>query len=108
MLCKPEFCNENIGGEPAVIDAATRVLESNGHESRLVMKSSRDLEHSIIKRFGAFWIGAYNGATYREMQRLLESVVPTLSMFLVSDVFTFNTACLSSSRCSCSDDCAHE
>lgn len=67
-----------IGGEPAVIDVTTRVLESNGHESRLVMKSSRDLEHSILKRFGAFWTGAYNGRSFREMQRLLRSDRPDL------------------------------
>lgn len=67
-----------IGGEPAVIDVTSRVLESNGHESRVVMKSSRDLENSLVKRFGAFWTGAYNGATYREMQRLLESDRPDI------------------------------
>jgi glycosyltransferase involved in cell wall biosynthesis len=67
-----------IGGEPAVIEVTTRVLEANGHASRLVMKSSRDLEHSIVKRVGAFWTGAYNGATYKEMQRLLQSDRPDL------------------------------
>jgi len=67
-----------IGGEPAVIDVTTRVLETNGHESRLVMKSSRDLEHSALKRFGAFWTGAYNGKTFREMQRLLQSDRPDI------------------------------
>ena len=33
-----------FGGEPAVIDATMRVLSQNGHEPRLVMKSSRVLE----------------------------------------------------------------
>jgi glycosyltransferase involved in cell wall biosynthesis len=67
-----------IGGEPAVVDVTSRVLETNGHESRLVMKSSRDLENSLLKRFGAFWTGIYNGAAYREMQRLLESDCPDI------------------------------
>jgi glycosyltransferase involved in cell wall biosynthesis len=67
-----------IGGEPAVIEVTTRVLKANGHESRLLMKSSRDLEHSILMRAGAFWTGAYNRASYREMHRLLEADRPDL------------------------------
>ena len=49
-----------FGGEPAVIDTTMRVLAQNGHEPRLVMKSSRVLENSILKRMNAFWGGVYN------------------------------------------------
>lgn len=49
-----------------------RVLAQNGHEPRLVMKSSRVLENSILKRMNAFWGGVYNVSAYREMRRLIE------------------------------------
>jgi glycosyltransferase involved in cell wall biosynthesis len=61
-----------FGGEPTVIEATMRVLEQNGHEVRLVMKSSRDLENSILKRINAFWGGIYNIRAYREMRALVE------------------------------------
>jgi glycosyltransferase involved in cell wall biosynthesis len=60
-----------LGGEPAVVDATTRVLGQNGHESRLVMKSSRVLEGSLLKRINAFWGGVYNIRAYNEMRALL-------------------------------------
>ena len=47
-----------FGGEPAVIDTTMRVLAQNGHDARLVMKSSRALENSILKRMNAFWGGS--------------------------------------------------
>ena len=61
-----------FGGEPTVIDATMRVLLQNGHETRLMMKSSRVLENSIFKRINAFWGGIYNINSYREMCRLVE------------------------------------
>lgn len=65
-----------FGGEPAVVEATMRVLVQNGHESRLVMKSSRVLENSILRRMNAFWGGVYNIYAYREMHRLLEKDRP--------------------------------
>lgn len=65
-----------FGGEPAVIDATMRVLQRNGHEARLVMKSSRPLENSILKRMNAFWGGIYNVSAYREMRRLIDKDRP--------------------------------
>jgi glycosyltransferase involved in cell wall biosynthesis len=65
-----------FGGEPTVIEATLRVLEQNGHEVRLVMKSSRVLENSILKRLSAFWGGIYNIHAYREMRRLMEKDQP--------------------------------
>lgn len=65
-----------FGGEPAVIDATLRVLQQNGHEARLVMKSSRVLENSILKRMNAFWGGIYNIGAGREMRRLIEKDRP--------------------------------
>jgi len=65
-----------FGGEPTVIDATMRVLLQNGHETRLVMKSSRPLENSILKRMNAFWGGVYNISAYREMRRLIEKDRP--------------------------------
>jgi hypothetical protein len=50
---------DRFGGEVMVVDATMRVLAQNGHESRLVMKSSRVLENSIIRRMNAFWGGFY-------------------------------------------------
>jgi glycosyltransferase involved in cell wall biosynthesis len=65
-----------FGGEPTVIEATMRVLEQNGHEVRLVMKSSRVLENSILKQISAFWGGVYNIRAYREMRRLIEKDHP--------------------------------
>jgi glycosyltransferase involved in cell wall biosynthesis len=65
-----------LGGEPAVVDTTMCVLAKNGHESRLVMKSSRLLEGSIMKRINAFWGGIYNIRAYHEMRRLLKSDRP--------------------------------
>jgi glycosyltransferase involved in cell wall biosynthesis len=67
-----------IGGEPAVVEMTTRVLQANGHQSRLVMKTSRDLEHSFFRRLGAAFTGAYNTATYSEMERLIEADRPDI------------------------------
>ena len=68
-----------FGGEPAVIDATMRVLQQNGHEPRLVMKSSRPLENSILKRMNAFWGGVYNISAYREMLRLIDKDRPDVA-----------------------------
>jgi glycosyltransferase involved in cell wall biosynthesis len=65
-----------FGGEPTVLEATLRVLEQNGHEVRLVMKSSRVLENSILRRINAFWGGVYNIRAYREMRRLIENDRP--------------------------------
>jgi glycosyltransferase involved in cell wall biosynthesis len=65
-----------FGGEPAVIDATVRILGQNGHEPRLVMKSSRVLENSVLKRMNAFWGGVYNIRAYREMFRVIEKDRP--------------------------------
>jgi glycosyltransferase involved in cell wall biosynthesis len=65
-----------FSGERAVVDATMRVLAQNGHESRLVMKSSRVLENSIVKRIYAFCGGVYNIRAYNEMRRLLEADRP--------------------------------
>jgi hypothetical protein len=66
-----------FGGERAVVDATTRVLTENGHESRLLMKSSRSLEDSFFGRFCAFFGGVYNIRAYRLMRRLLEDDRPS-------------------------------
>jgi glycosyltransferase involved in cell wall biosynthesis len=67
-----------FGGEPAVVEATMRVLVQNGHESRLVMKSSRVLENSILRRMNAFWGGVYNIRAYREVRRLLKEDRPDI------------------------------
>jgi glycosyltransferase involved in cell wall biosynthesis len=48
-----------------------RLLEMNGHVPVLVMKSSRSIEKSLIKKIGAFWGGIYNIRSYYEMASLL-------------------------------------
>jgi glycosyltransferase involved in cell wall biosynthesis len=65
-----------FGGEPTVIAATMRVLSQNGHDTRLVVKSSRVLENSILKRMNAFWGGVYNISAYREMSRLIDKDRP--------------------------------
>ncbi|HUP03471.1 MAG TPA: glycosyltransferase family 4 protein [Bryobacteraceae bacterium] len=65
-----------FGGEPAVVEVTMRVLAEHGHEARLFMKSSRELERSAAKRFAAFWGGVYNLRARREMRRLLAEFTP--------------------------------
>jgi glycosyltransferase involved in cell wall biosynthesis len=65
-----------LSGERAVVDATMQLLTQNGHESRLIMKSSRDLEDSLIKRASAFWSGIYNFGAYYEMRHLLKQDRP--------------------------------
>ncbi len=65
-----------LGGEPAVVDLTMRMLAQNGHKSRLIMKSSRSLENSFLKRFNAFWGGVYNVRTYFEIRDLLKNDRP--------------------------------
>ncbi len=65
-----------FGGEPAVVDATMRVLTQNGHQSRLIMKSSRGLENSFVKRMNAFWGGIYNVRVHHEIHRLLSEDRP--------------------------------
>lgn len=65
-----------FGGERTVVDATMRVLTENGHEPRLLMRSSRALEDSWFGRVCAFFGGVYNIWAYREMRRLLEEDRP--------------------------------
>jgi glycosyltransferase involved in cell wall biosynthesis len=65
-----------LGGEPAVVDATMRVLAEKGHVARLIVKSSRVLENSMVKRIYAFWGGIYNIRSYREMRHLLQQDRP--------------------------------
>lgn len=67
-----------FGGEPVVVDATMRLLAQNGHEPRLVTKSSRVLENSIIKRLCASWGGVYNIPVHHEMRRLLKEERPNI------------------------------
>jgi glycosyltransferase involved in cell wall biosynthesis len=55
-----------------------RVLSQNGHSPWLMMKSSRVLENSIVKRMNAFWGGVYNVRSYYEMRRLLKKDRPAV------------------------------
>jgi glycosyltransferase involved in cell wall biosynthesis len=65
-----------FGGEAAVIDMTTRLLKENGSVSRLIMKSSRSVERSLLTKIGAFCGGIYNVKTYYEMKRLLKEDPP--------------------------------
>jgi glycosyltransferase involved in cell wall biosynthesis len=67
-----------FGGEVMVVEATMRVLSENGHEPRLLVKSSRALENSVVKRMNAFWGGVYNVFSYRDMRRLLEKDRPDI------------------------------
>ena len=67
-----------FGGEPAVVDNTMRLLEMNGHVPVLVMKSSRGIEKSLIRKVGAFCGGIYNIKAYYEMRNLLKEDPPDL------------------------------
>jgi glycosyltransferase involved in cell wall biosynthesis len=67
-----------LGGEPAVIEVTTRVLERHGHNTRTLMKSSRDLESSVTKKFCAFWTGAFDVAAFVEIKRILTEERPNV------------------------------
>ena len=76
-----------------VVEATMRVLAQNGYEPRLVMKSSRVLEESIIKRMCAFWGGIYNVRACDEMRRLIEKDRP--DVVHAHNVYPIRQACLS-------------
>jgi len=59
-----------------VIEMTTRLLETHDNVSRLVMKSSRGVEKSLIKKIGVFCGGIYNVTSYYEMKRLLREDTP--------------------------------
>lgn len=65
-----------FGGERPVVDTTMLLLAQNGHDSRLIMKSSRSLEGSLFRRISAFWGGTYNFRTYFEMRRLIQLEMP--------------------------------
>ncbi len=67
---------DRFGGEVVVVDTTMRLLEKMGHEPRLLTKSSRVLEKSLIKRVNAFWGGVYNVGVYKEMRALLKEDRP--------------------------------
>lgn len=66
-------------GTTAVVEATIRILSSNGHEPRLVMKSSRSLEGSLTRKFNAFWGGIYNFRSYYQMRLLIREERPDVA-----------------------------
>jgi len=65
-----------FGGEISVINMTMRMLEMNGNVTKLVMKSSRGIEKSLLKKIAAFCNGIYNVKSYRQIQRLIEEDPP--------------------------------
>jgi len=65
-----------FGGEISVIEMTMRLLEINGNVTRLIMKSSRGIDKSLLKKISAFFSGIYNVNSYRQIQRLIEEDPP--------------------------------
>ncbi len=65
-----------FGGEWSVIETTARLLERDGNISRLVMKSSRDLNKSLLAKMRAFCGGTYNLKSYYEFRQLLKADSP--------------------------------
>lgn len=65
-----------FGGEENVINMIASLVSKNGGESKLIMKTSRGIEKSFIKKFCAFWGGIYNYPAYIEMRNLLKKDPP--------------------------------
>lgn len=67
-----------FGGEVAVIEMTTHLLEKNGNISRLIMKSSRGVDKSLTRKIEAFFGGIYNVKSYHEMKRFLREDLPDI------------------------------
>jgi len=65
-----------FGGEETVVNKTAELVEKNGGEARLVMRSSRGLDESIYGRSRAFLSGIYNPFSFREIEKLLKEFVP--------------------------------
>lgn len=67
-----------FGGDAVVVDATMRILTQHGHQPKLVLKSSKNLNESFAGRLKTFWSGIYNIAAFREMLQLLQQDRPDI------------------------------
>jgi glycosyltransferase involved in cell wall biosynthesis len=65
-----------FGGEETVVRSISEMVENNGGEARLLMRSSRGLDTSIGGKFRAFVSGIYNPFAAREVGRFVDEYRP--------------------------------
>ena len=60
-----------FNGEAAVVELTGELVERHGGMARLLTRSSRDVESSIVARTRAFFSGIYSWEAYRSVEQLL-------------------------------------
>ena len=65
-----------FGGEETVVERTAALVEHNGDQAKLFMRSSRGLDGGIAGKVGAFCSGIYSRASYREITREIEEDRP--------------------------------
>ncbi len=68
-----------FGGEETVVRTISSLVEKNGGEARLLMKSSRGLDETLAGKTRAFVSGIYNPAACREVGRYLSTFQPEVA-----------------------------
>jgi len=68
-----------FGGEETVVQQIADMVEKNGGEARLLIRSSRGLSKSVSGKARAFFSGVYNPLAYRTMARLLANSPPDIA-----------------------------
>jgi glycosyltransferase involved in cell wall biosynthesis len=67
-----------FNGEEAVVERIGDLIERHGGEARLLMRTSRGIENSRIRRVQAAVSGIYSRSSYREMIRTLREDRPDI------------------------------
>ena len=68
-----------FGGEEKVVHRIADLVERNGGEARLLMRSSRGLDESISGKTKAFFSGIYNPFARRDVARYLKTYRPDVT-----------------------------
>jgi glycosyltransferase involved in cell wall biosynthesis len=66
----------HCGGEATVVQMTAAVVEKRGDTARLLTRTSKGLDRSLIHRVRAFASGIYNRSAYREMAETLVAQRP--------------------------------
>ncbi|MFT5522762.1 MAG: glycosyltransferase involved in cell wall biosynthesis [Pirellulaceae bacterium] len=67
-----------FNGEATVVDRVTDLVEANGGECRVMSRSSVGIDHSVLKKFSAFWNGLYSRKSYVEMKNVIAEYQPDI------------------------------
>ena len=63
----------NIGGEEHAVGIVCRILERHGHQTSILMRSSRGIESSRLRKITAAFSGIFNPFAYHSLRRQLQA-----------------------------------